>query len=97
VTVENPELKNVLIYERREICINSIIKTMMTLGVNYNLVSKEQEFYEEILSMKYSHILVSSVLYKNAKKNYKKLESDAKFFLIAEFPHLQLLIIKGIF
>jgi len=88
VTVENPENKNVLIYEQREICINSIIQTMKSLGVKYKLVSKESEFYEYIVKTEYTHVLISSVLYKYVKKNFMKLKTDAKFFLIAEFGEI---------
>ena len=51
--VMNPENKYVLIYERREVCIQSIIETMANLGVQYCLASTEDEFLSELMSKKY--------------------------------------------
>ncbi|MCL2880677.1 MAG: ATP-binding protein, partial [Treponema sp.] len=83
--VNNPEEKNVLIYERREIYINSIVNTMKNLGVNYKLVSTSPEFYDCLLSKKYPFVFLSSTLYEQVKKENPGLKSGAKFALIAEF------------
>jgi len=83
--VENQSEKSVLIYERREICVNSIVSTMENLGVNYKLVSTSSEFYDCLQSKKYSFVFLSSTLYENVKKEYPGINSDAKFALIAEF------------
>ena len=83
--VENIDEKNVLIFERREICISSIIQTMEDLGVNYKLVSTTAEFYEELIGNKYSHVFVAAVLYERTKNAYGELKTDAKIMLIVEF------------
>ena len=83
--IDNISEKNVLIFERREICINSITQTMDGLGVNYKLVSTTQEFYEELISGKYSNIFMAAVLYERTKREYGELNTDAKIMLIAEF------------
>jgi len=83
--VEDPDEKKVLIFERREICINSIINTMKSLSVTHRLVSTESEFYQELMSRKYTHVLLASVLYDRVKKRYVQFKSEAKFMLIAEF------------
>ncbi|MCL1849282.1 MAG: ATP-binding protein [Clostridiales bacterium] len=83
--VESPEEKNVLIYERREICQKSIIRTMDELGVNYRLVSEASEFYSAVMSHKYSYILVASVLYEQIKNEYGEMKTDARIMLVAEF------------
>ena len=77
--------KNVLIYERREVCKNSIVQTMEGLGVSYKLVSTAPEFYSELTSQEYSHIFVAAVLYERAKHEYGELKTDAKIMLVAEF------------
>ena len=83
--IENTGEKNVLIFERRELCINSIIHTMDGLGVEYKLVSTTREFYEELVSGRYTFVFVASVLYERTKREYGELETDAKIMLIAEF------------
>ena len=86
--VENVKDKKTLIFERREIFANSIITTMEGLGVDFKLVSSEEEFFEGVMSKKYPFIFVASVLYDNIKAKYREFKSDAKFLLIAEFGEI---------
>ena len=83
--VENAEKKNVLIFERREICQNSIIQTMEGLGVSYKLVSTFSEFYKELISNKYSNAFVAAFLYERMKEEYGELKTDIKIMLVVEF------------
>ena len=83
--VENVEKKNVLIFERREIFQNSITQTMEGLGVRHKLVSRSSEFYEELISNKYSNVFVAAGLYERMKQEYGELKTDAKIMLVAEF------------
>jgi len=83
--VEDPEEKHVLVLERREVCRKSIVQTMADLGVRYKLVSTIAEFYSELISSTFSHVLVASVLYERMKKEYGEIDTDAKIMLIAEF------------
>jgi len=64
---EDMKNKKVLIFERREICIYSIIQTMDSLGVNYKLVSHSSDFYQELKTNTYSHVFVAAVLYERAR------------------------------
>ena len=89
--VKNPEEKNVLVYERREIYVNSIVDTMKSLGVNFRIVSNSSEFYDCFLSNKYSFVVLSSTLYENVKKEHSELKSGAKFALIVEFGEVIIL------
>ena len=82
--VENPGEKNVLVFERRDLYIHSIISTMDSLGVNCRIVSNISEFYEEIKRNIYSFIFVSHTLYEKTKKEYTDIKTDAKIVLIAE-------------
>ena len=77
--------KNVLIFERREICKTSIIHTMEGLGVSYRLVSTVTEFHSELTSKKYTHVFVAAVLYERAKRDFGELKTDARIMLVAEF------------
>jgi len=83
--VENRDNKNVLIFEQRKACINSIISTMDDLGVTYKLVSSASEFYNNLASKKFSFIFVASNLYNVVKKKYEEFKSGIKIVLIAEF------------
>jgi len=86
--VEDIGKMNVLIYERREICKNSIIRTMDELGVSYKFVPETHEFYEELISNAYSHVFIAAVLYEHAKSEYGDLKTDAKILLVAEFGEI---------
>ena len=83
--VANTDGKNVLIFERRKILIDSIVQTMDSLGVNYEIVATTSEFCEKLVSNKYSHVFVAAVLYENAKKYSGELKTDTKIMLVAEF------------
>jgi len=83
--VTNVKQKNVLLFERREICKNSIIQTMDSLGVEYNLVSTTSEFYTELISNKYSFVFVAAELYRRVKQAYGEIKTKAKIVLVVEF------------
>ena len=82
--VEDAGRKNVLIFERREVCKHSIIQTMDELGVNYKLVSSAHEFYKELVNNKYSHVFAAASLYEQVKEDCGEPETDAKIMLIVE-------------
>jgi len=84
-TIAEPDAKRVLIYERRQICIDSIIKTMEELNVRYVIVSTAVEFHREITTGHFTHVFLASVLYAGLKIDYPDLKSDAHFIIIAEF------------
>jgi len=83
--VDDPEDKEVLIFERREICVNSVTRTMNDLGVKFTLVSSASEFFEELTSNRYSFIFVAAALYESVKKSYGSVETKSMIVLIAEF------------
>ena len=83
--VDDVEKKKVLIFERRDVCKNSIVQTMEGLGVVYKLVSTSAEFHDDLVSNEYSFVFVAAVLYERAKKEYGELKTEAKIMLLAEF------------
>ena len=83
-TVEGLENKNVLIFERRDICKNSVIQAMDGLQVSYKLVSLATDFYAELTSNIYTHIFVAAVLYERAKLQFGELKTDAHIILLTE-------------
>ena len=86
--VENPQSKNVLVYERRNIYAESIGQTMENLGVSYKLVYNEDEFFKCLESKKYSYVFLASVLYDKIKMKYQDYKQHAKFAVIAEFGEM---------
>jgi len=84
-SVENPREKSVLVYERREIYRDSIIRTMEDLGVSCMMVSTSEEFYEKLMSDEYPFVFVSSALFQCVKEIYSDFESKSKIVLVAEF------------
>jgi len=84
-SVENPQEKSVLVYERREIYRDSIIRTMEDLGVSCTIVSNAEEFYKKLTSNDYPFVFVASALFQGVKEIYSNIESKSKVVLIAEF------------
>ena len=83
--VENPEKLNILIYERREITANSMIRTMKNMGIKYRLVSSSSDFYSCICSNDYTHAIMASNIYEKYVKDYPDCKTSAKFALVSEF------------
>jgi signal transduction histidine kinase/CheY-like chemotaxis protein len=61
--VKDPEMKHVLVYERREIHANSLVRSVKNLGVQCSLALNRQEFLKAMEKASYSHILTDSVLF----------------------------------
>jgi CheY-like chemotaxis protein/anti-sigma regulatory factor (Ser/Thr protein kinase) len=83
--VENSHEKNVLIYERREICCDSIVRSMNDLNVNCLVVKTADEFYKRIISNEYTYVFVAHALFQSVKKMHSGFESKSKIVLVAEF------------
>ena len=83
--VEDSGRKNVLIYERREVYSNSVVRTIENLGVNYTLVASGFEFDEKMAGSKYDFIFTAPALYESVKKIISKRGADAKVVLLTEF------------
>ncbi|MCL2164386.1 MAG: ATP-binding protein [Oscillospiraceae bacterium] len=87
-TVTDPKNKSVLIFERRQICIDSIVRIMEGFGVKYEIVSSTEVFYEKISYGNITHVFLASILYEKLKKEFPVIKSDAKVILIAEFGEI---------
>ncbi|MCL2702126.1 MAG: ATP-binding protein [Defluviitaleaceae bacterium] len=83
--VNQIENKNVLLFERRKICVNSITRAMDDLGVKHKVVSSVSEFHNELIGNNYSYVFVAAPLYGSIKKIYENVETDAVIVLVAEF------------
>ena len=83
--VDNPQEKSVIVFERRDIYVNSICCTIDNLGVRCTLVSTDEEFYEKMTTEQFSFIFIANVLYIQNKETIMKYASLSKTVLLAEF------------
>ena len=84
-SVEDPEDKSVIVYERRDIYANSIVCTVDNLGVFCALASDEDDFREKLAEKKYPFIFIASALYEKSKKTIKEYGAMSKTVLLTEF------------
>ena len=84
-SVENPEQKSILVYERRGIYADSIVQTAKNLGVLCTIAATESAFYKEMEKGTYTFVFISSYLLQKAKRVIAKLKSGAKIVLLTEF------------
>ena len=94
----NPELKNAIIYERREIYANSIIYSIENLKVKCVLVEKDTELLDELKKKEYNFLFISYFLLKRNNDIIKKFGDNIKIVVLTEFgeaiPDLTLNIIS---
>jgi len=84
-SVENPESKKVLIYERRQPYANSIAFTVDNLGVYCVIASTDSELCQRLSGDAFSFVFVSFELYKKNKETLQRLGANAKIVLLTEF------------
>jgi CheY-like chemotaxis protein len=83
--IDNPQEKNVLVYERRSYCVESIEWTMKNLGIKYTIVETEMEFLDELKSNDYSHAFVDANLFKSINEALPEKDYSTKIALIVDF------------
>ncbi|MDR1813066.1 MAG: response regulator [Candidatus Fibromonas sp.] len=84
-TVESPEKKSVLVYERRQIYADSMICNIDNLGVNCARVKNEEELYEKLKVKDYSFVFVIYILLEKVKKILLELGSKAQIVALTGF------------
>ena len=84
-SVESPEKKSVIVYERRDLYASSIIKTVDNLGVSCTLASDESDFREKLKSNEYSYVFISFELYEQNKHIFPEYANNVKTVLLTEF------------
>ena len=84
-TVENPDDKSVLLFERRDIYAKSIIYTVENLGVKCTLVSTDSELYEKMSNQEYPFLFISFFLFKQNKDIISKFGNNTKIVVLTEF------------
>jgi hypothetical protein len=81
-SVKNPGEKSVLVYERRELYINSILYAINGLGVFCQCVNSDEELLEKLKAGNYAFIFVPYVFAKNVRKILQELKSDIKVVVL---------------
>jgi signal transduction histidine kinase/CheY-like chemotaxis protein/HPt (histidine-containing phosphotransfer) domain-containing protein len=87
-TVEKPEEKSVLVYERRRIYTDSIICTIDNLGVRCARARDDNDFYEKLKLNDYSHVFVVFFMLENIQKILSELGSKAQIVLLTGFGNV---------
>ena len=83
--VENPQEKRVLVYERRRIHADSIVRTLDNLGIQCAVIATDSEFSEQISSGDWSFLFIASSLYNRVSKQCDTLRPELRVVLIIGF------------
>jgi CheY-like chemotaxis protein len=83
--VENPDSKNVLVYERRIIYADSIAYAINNLGVQYTWVTEDPEFRKAIAAGRYNFLFISFELYKKNRNAIAHFGAEAGIVILSEF------------
>ena len=84
-SIEKPEEKSVLVYERNEIYADSIICTVDNLGVNCERAKNDDELREKLQAKDYTFLFVAYSLLGNTKAIIKEIESKTKVVVLTDF------------
>ncbi|MDR3012642.1 MAG: response regulator [Chitinispirillales bacterium] len=76
---------SVLIYETRQVYLDSITDTLSNLGVSYTLISNQSMFLEELNKRTYSHAFISSFLFESIDKIIKNLGISITIARLSEY------------
>jgi len=83
--IEEPQEKNVLVYERNEIYADSIVRTVDNLGVTCERARNDEELREKLKTKNYPFMFVSYTLLGNAKSIIQELGSKTQIVVLTEF------------
>jgi CheY-like chemotaxis protein len=86
--VENPEEKNVLVYEQNEIYADSVVCTADNLGVSCERAENDEELRQKLQAKNYTFVFVSYALYENAKRIMQDVKSKSQIVLLTEFGNV---------
>jgi CheY-like chemotaxis protein len=84
-SVDNPNDKSVIVYERREIYADSLIYSISNLGVKYTRVKSDAEFLENMSSREYAFIFISYALFNKNRDAILTHGTMSKIVVLTEF------------
>ena len=83
-SVDNPEAKNVLIYEHRAVYANSLILALMNLGVAYEYAWSDFDFHEKLTKKHFAFIFIPLSIFERNKDILQNTKGDAEIILLTE-------------
>ncbi|MDR1979412.1 MAG: response regulator [Synergistaceae bacterium] len=74
--VDDAPAKSVLLYEERQVCVDSVTRSLKELGVRCKAVREAKDFWRELETGSYRFAFVSSRAYKEVRERAKKFFAD---------------------
>jgi signal transduction histidine kinase/CheY-like chemotaxis protein/HPt (histidine-containing phosphotransfer) domain-containing protein len=87
--VENPENKNILIYEPREIYANSLMYSINNLGMNCKSAKTQSNFFEELNTNTYDFVFIPVFIFETMRSSIERLKVKTKIIPLAEYGKLE--------
>ena len=84
-SVDKPEEKRAIVYERREVFANSVVCTVDNLGVECDHAGDEAEFRDKLKEAEHTFIFAESHMYADVKKVVSEINSKAKIVQLMNF------------
>ena len=84
-SIDNPDDKHILIYERREVYSSSMVYSMQNLGVKCTLASNDGDFIKEMESREFSFVFISYYLFNKNKELILPYTEKIKIVILSEF------------
>jgi len=82
--VNDPQSKRVLIFDKRENCVDSIVRSLENLGVPYDVAATDSDFYSQLESGDFKFAFIPVDHCNNFKEKYSSSSNRTRFVLIAD-------------
>jgi CheY-like chemotaxis protein/two-component sensor histidine kinase len=82
--VDEPDKYRILVYERRDIYLQSLSTTLDDLEVSYKVVRNDSEFYDNVSTGDYNYIMIPRDFLVNITPIMKKLRMSVKIILLTK-------------
>ncbi|GHV50896.1 hypothetical protein FACS1894216_03920 [Synergistales bacterium] len=86
-SVESPEDKTVLLYETREVYINSIMSSVENLGVRC-LLASDHDSFERVMSLGCAFVFARRAFIGDARTTMEKLKQSPTLVVLADFGEM---------
>jgi len=83
--VKEPEKKQTLVYERRSLYVDSLVKTIKNLDINCDIIDNADDFVSKMATGSYAYAIGSTELMVEVKSELDALDSDFQIIGIIEF------------
>ncbi|MCL1894475.1 MAG: ATP-binding protein [Holophagaceae bacterium] len=83
--LKEPDKVVVLVYEQRHQYVESFIKTFSNMGVSYEVVSLQSDFFNELDSGRYTKVILPNYLHGEVKDHLVRIQPTPEVFLLLEY------------